>query len=210
MEVKRKKIGLTVLVILLVTGLIAGVYWFFFLNKETKTSTSFTTTSAGKDETSGWKTYETENFSFNYPPDWKIEKGEGVKVRLNSPGFDSNIPSQSEPVEVIKKGTTIKFLSPQDYSSSGDLAQYLNDIGHLHFYSIGVGVLSETTLDGESGLKYDTKLGVYSVSENYIRTSYFVVHDGKIYQVGRLYVSGKQSEYEETFNKILETFKFLE
>ena len=66
-----KRIGLTVLIIIVVTGLIAGVYWFFVLNKSSDVSdltepvlkpnvtasTPSATSSTQKDETADWKTY---------------------------------------------------------------------------------------------------------------------------------------------------------
>ena len=80
-----KKIGLTVLIILVVTGLISGVYWVFVLNKDTEVSTDpivpkpstqtatesakETTPSAEKDETADWKVYTNKDlgFSVKYP-----------------------------------------------------------------------------------------------------------------------------------------------
>ncbi len=221
-----KKVGLTVLVILVVSGLIVAAYWFLVLNKSsedsdltgpvpkvtTKQATESAkeaTSSAEKDETADWKNYKSGNFSFSYPQGWSVVKESNGDITLNSPDFDSNTPSQSEPAVVIKKGTTIKFSSPKSYSSGNDLAKYLKDNGYSSYFSSGVGVLTETTLDDESGLKYDTKLGVYTASENYTSTSYFVVHDGKIYVVTRSYISGKKTEYDKTWNEILDTFKFL-
>ena len=86
-----KKIILTVVIILVVTGLIAGVYWFFVLSKTsgdsdltgpvpkvtTKTSTESakeSTASAEKDETADWKTYKDTilGFQVKYPEDWFV------------------------------------------------------------------------------------------------------------------------------------------
>src|SRR3990170_8907275 len=66
------KIILTVIVIVVVTAIIAGAYWYFVLNKptggidtgpikvstpSTKKATPSATPSAKKDETADWKTY---------------------------------------------------------------------------------------------------------------------------------------------------------
>ena len=81
-----KRIGLTVLIIIVVTGLIAGVYWFFVLNKSSDTSdltgpvpksnVTTATPSAEKDETAGWETYKSKNLgiSINYPKEWVYQK----------------------------------------------------------------------------------------------------------------------------------------
>ena len=89
-----KKIGLTVLIILVVTGLIAGVYWFFILDKssdtsdltgpvpkpQVTTSTPSATPSAKKDETTDWKVYQGEvaetKFSLKYPSNLNVVKNE--------------------------------------------------------------------------------------------------------------------------------------
>ena len=81
-----KKVGLTILIILVVAGLIVAAYWFLILNKSsedsdltgpvpkvtTKTSTESekeATESAEKDETADWKTFtgELTNITFKYP-----------------------------------------------------------------------------------------------------------------------------------------------
>lgn len=85
-----KKIALTVLIIIVVIGLISGVYWFFFLNKssdisdltgpvpkpQVTTSTPSATISAENDETAGWKTYKSKNLgiSINYPKEWVYQR----------------------------------------------------------------------------------------------------------------------------------------
>lgn len=84
-----KKIGLTVIIILVVTGLIAGAYWFFIMNKESdtsdltgpvpnpqvSTSTPSATPTATKDETTKLKTFKDEELgiTFMYPNDWVIK-----------------------------------------------------------------------------------------------------------------------------------------
>lgn len=97
-----KKIGLTVLVIIVVSGLIVGAYWFFVLNKDSDTSdltrpvpkpnvptaTPSATPSAQKDETTDWKVFtggiklragdptKTIEISLKYPPGYKVSEDE--------------------------------------------------------------------------------------------------------------------------------------
>ena len=78
-----KKIGLTILIILVVTSIIAIVYLFFIFERgsfvgdlkegpksQVPTPTPSATPSVGKDETADWKSHSTEDFSFKYPSGW--------------------------------------------------------------------------------------------------------------------------------------------
>lgn len=53
-----------------------------------KKSTNSATESADKDETADWKTYTTEDFSFNYPPDFKPVTKNGNTIVTNDEGGD--------------------------------------------------------------------------------------------------------------------------
>ena len=87
--VSWSKIIITVIVIVVVTALIAGAYWYFVLSKSTgevdtspikvstpstKKATSSATPSAKKDETANWKTYENkkDGYSIKYPESYSF------------------------------------------------------------------------------------------------------------------------------------------
>lgn len=129
-----EKIGLTVLIILVVTGLIAGVYWFFILDKSSDnsdltgpvpkpnvpTATPSATSSALKDETVDWETYSnsTYKFSFKYDKDkhGKVSEAKNpnpgellyVNVQINGPVFNLSVLEAGEQkvIDNIKSGCT--------------------------------------------------------------------------------------------------------
>jgi hypothetical protein len=178
-----------VLIVALVGAIVIGLGVLIFLilqpKEETPTTANKATPSAKKDETADWKTYTGKYYTFKYPTDWKIETATlPDELRLVSPDL---VVDESGPLIIVKSGTMVKlYLTP---GSDRDLKEY------LHEYSI------ETTLGGEKAIRS---------SSDDSHTAYFVVNNGKFYQIPRLYPAGKQSEYEDIFNKILSTFKFLD
>jgi hypothetical protein len=99
------KVILTVLVIVLVSGLISGVLFWYFLVRQPIESTPITTNvatsssktasaSAKKDETAGWKILITKtrdsgktiSFSFKYPSNFKVEESTYV---TNDPNWNN-------------------------------------------------------------------------------------------------------------------------
>ncbi len=219
-----KLIGIISIVaaILLGGGAYAAVVLDIFNQKEepkqtstttTKTATPSTTTKKEepKDETTDWKTYTGKEYTFKYPSDWKVETTtlQIGELRLTSPDLVTDPLNETEPLINVKAGTMIRFLPSKEYPTGKDLKEYLNENGFSSYFDKETGVLTETTLAGEKSVRIDTKLGVYSASKDYITTSYYVVNNGKFYQIPRLYPEGKQSEYENIFKKVLSTFKFL-
>lgn len=88
------KIGLTVLIILVVTGLITGAYWFFVLNKGSDTSDLTgpvpkpkVNTSTPSADIADWKVYTNTkyNYQVKYPQDWVIE----VDFIVNPPSTET-------------------------------------------------------------------------------------------------------------------------
>lgn len=83
------KVILTLAIIIIVTAIIAGIYWFFVLGKSTQdlsygpikpkpstqVATPSATPSAQKDETASWKTFKDTKLgiTFKYPNDWIIK-----------------------------------------------------------------------------------------------------------------------------------------
>ncbi|MCH8821048.1 hypothetical protein IID23_00825 [Patescibacteria group bacterium] len=112
-----KKIGLTILIILVVTSIIASVYWFFIFERgsfnsdlkevpksQVPTSTPSTTTSAEKDETADWKSHSTEDFSFKYPSEWS-------SAPASTGGFANFADSENKILISVNEHT---YINPQD------------------------------------------------------------------------------------------------
>jgi cytoskeletal protein RodZ len=115
-----RKVILTVLVIVLVSGLISGVFFWYFVVRQPAESTPVTTnvatssskkatSSAPKDVTADWKTltaktresnsdvYETTltiRFSFKYPSAFKVINDEGVSVVTNDSNYQLGLKTE--------------------------------------------------------------------------------------------------------------------
>lgn len=147
-----KKVGLTVLVILVVTGLITGAYWFLVLGKSsadsdltgpvpkvtTKTSTESakeSTSSAEKDETADWGTY-TDNrlkFQIKYPSAWTASFEDSKSVSPEE-------PNKIYRIITLKKGDeSIRFLEGGGLGFDSAFENKTFNIGdekvNLRFYS---------------------------------------------------------------------------
>jgi hypothetical protein len=150
--------------------------------KKATPSAKVSTPPAKKDETADWNVYTGAYYTFKYPSNWKIETGYTTdELRLVSP----DLVAETGPLITIKAGTMIRLYPP---GANRDLKDYLHENS------------TETTLGGKKAIRSD--------SNHY--TTYFVVNNSKFYQIPRLFPEGKQSEYEDTFEKILSTFKFLD
>ena len=103
-----KKIGLTIVFIVVCVSIIAGIYWFFVLNKTsedsdltgpipkvtTKTATESAkeaTSSAEKDGTVGWKTFTSTAFKYSikYPSNWSLSKKSGFIDEAKTTPFEN-------------------------------------------------------------------------------------------------------------------------
>ena len=216
------RVIITVLVIIVVTAVIAGAYWFFILNKDSDTSdltgpvpksnvtpaTPSATPSTQKDDISDWRTYKSGEFIFKYPPNWKLQKEDLTNndLRLNSPNIEADI----ENVINVKKGSMIRFFPSEEYTSNKTLLQYVKDKFKTELEQ-KVAITTSTNLGGEGAVRLDSKLGVYGTSaSDFISSTIYIVNNDKLYKITRLYLPGKQSEHKDTFNQILSTFKFLD
>ena len=197
-----KKIGLTVLIILVVTGLIAGVYWFFILDKSsdtsdltgpvpkvtTKTSTESATEatpSSEKDETADWVVYSNTTYSVKIPPGW---------VQMNAPAGAQPVT----PIWLMKKETADAYKK--------DPTSFLPNILITVESDDSSGVIKTgdpVTIDGVKGLR--------NKSQPYPTT--FLI-SSQVLKSGKAYTLKLQDEtsfnFEAIFNKVVSTFKILD
>ena len=113
-----KKIGLTILIILVVTGLIAGVYWFFVLPGKTDvsdltgpvpkpnvtTSTPSATSSTQKDDSANWKVYSDTRLKFQikHPSTWTVSVNDQESSSSKEPGVIQRTVTLKKGQEHIK------------------------------------------------------------------------------------------------------------
>ncbi len=222
------KVFAAVGIILIVMIIIGGGMWYMVQSAEdkipvddditvTKVATNSAKTASSSAIPSDWKTYETKEYTFKYPKDWKAEvkkiqrpEGEQEEIRLLSPNAKvSEIGVEAgEGMVSVTQGTLIRFLISNQYTSEKKLIDYVKEVNPE--VTSGGGAVSEAPVGKERAVRVDTKVGLYGGAEtDFISTVYYVVNDGKLYEIARLYESGKQSEFEDIFKKIIATFKFL-
>lgn len=227
-----KKITLTVLIIIVVSGLIVGAYWFFVLNKDSDTSDltgpvpkpnvttviPSATSSTQKDEIADWESFEdqTLGISLKAPSDWLVKTSKTTSLNLSTqdPGL-WNMDNYKE----------IRISSP-DYEASGSnleggkniksgtsilIYTYRNNVK----YSSSEGAVNiemsegdtkkEIIIDQEEAVRLD-----FQLNNDFYSTEIYVVHKSKAILISRTYLEGERSKYETTFNNVLSTIKFLD
>ena len=215
-SVSWSKIILTVLVIVIVTAIIAGAYWYFVLSKPTgevdtspikvstpsdKKATSSATPSAKKDETAGWKTYINKElgFSIKYPPNWSYNDAAKYESDNCEPG-----PGVPE---------TIAIFAEQDLKCAGIAAGIGGDfqvsVGSTEYKpleQLPTQKFEYTVIDGERAAK-TYKTG-NSEGPWCNCTRIYFNHKGRGYTIEHIN-KDLQGNYDLIYDQILSTFKFL-
>jgi len=212
-----KKIGLTVLIIIVVTGLIAGAYWFFVLNKNSDdsdltgpvpkpqitTSTPSATTSAEKDKTVDWKTYTSKElkYEFRHPKDWEAklteEKYEGIPVpviELTSPDYNL------DGLGYLISGTIVKFGSTSTKPSNKSLLEYAKQNDSNSFKEISLG--ANQVVVEELVQSVNNKEVIY--------LTYYVSDGQKVVLINTHFFSSNGNKFRPLVESIVSTFKFLD
>ena len=214
-----KKIGLTVLIIVVVAGLIAGVYWFFVLNKssdisdltgpvpkpQVTTSTPSATPSAKKDETADWNVYKDENISLRYPKSW------GRYDFIGTPSFSVEDPTGVYPGVVVP--TVLISESPNLSVYGVDLTGLLNskigatwDSGAKHYEK-----LSNLLVDDYKAVWIRQSLNPNIPASGPAIDHVYIQKDNKVYEIS-LWTqdTGELNKYPDILNQIIAIFKFLD
>lgn len=157
--------------------------------------------SSSSADIANWKKYTNTEFDFSleYPSTWSVEKNLN-RINLNSSDL---IQAENERGFYIQKGAQVDiyFTSvPTGGDLKTDFTRYVNPTA---------GEASSETMTGTS-----TVSGIPAINYSYIAPgknvvdgSFFVV-DNKIVTISIVSESGKESEFGNTFNQILSTFKF--
>ena len=220
-----KKIILTVLIIIVVSGLIIGAYWFFALSKGSETSdltgpvpklqvnnatptaTPSATSSTQKDETADWKTYYNKKlgFSLKHPNNWFYEDIEKYNKNncsdQGAPNFFEGLVFFDREEKYVKcVGVAHTLIYPAEFvvDASG---VYTWDPGDqkdtLTTLTIG-GVKAEKIYTNSSTPKPNCKCATVHIFTKGI--DYYIYMKNKDYN----------GNYDPIYNIILSTFKFLD
>ena len=227
-----KKVGLTVLIIIVVTGLIIVAYWFLVLNKTsevsdltgpvpkvtTKTATESakeSTPSAEKDETADWKSYNSTQlgFSIKHPNEFPFVK-EQLSIlggQIPSVLFSNNSDFSSTDTKIttfsVSKGN---FKATYDSISSLELNKAYSRAVAEAPDIVEETRLADVSINNQTGIKRSylpTNKGVGII--NYILDVH-IKKGSDYYKISM--TSGTKENYEKNikiFDLIVSTFKFL-
>lgn len=212
------KVILTVLIIVIVTAIIAGAYWYFVLGKSTgevdtspiKVSTPSAkkatesakkaTESAKKDETADWKTYTNskKGFSIKYPTTYFVEdiSSDEFGVNFNSPDKSLSKP----PIVILEKGG---FISIYVKEVSGN---NLDTEFNKYLQETKTKSKTYTTLGGSKAIK--STLIPYETTYSDDPVVIFTLKDGRRFVVSMYAEQKSLQDVNRTFELMLSTFRF--
>lgn len=146
-----------------------------------------------KDETANWQTYRNEEFGFEikYPDQWGIrETGDGS-------------------FEIYIQQTGVSDIGSIVFTRDSNIDTAIQN--HLARYVVGTLIQREEniSLDGKYGKLVYQNTGGRDLQEDDLSKWYFVVNNGQILKLG-LYFRPKGYDYDELFDLMLSTFRFIE
>ena len=215
-KISWSKILITVLVIIVVTAVIAGAYWFFALNKPSDTSdltgpvpklkvttaTPSATSSTQKDDISDWRTYTDpkKDFSIKYPNSFSVEDITGtiLGVGFNSPDKKLSSP----PVVTLEKGGFITVYV-KDVSSNNLDSEFTS-----YLQSTKTKSKTYTTLDENKAIK--STLVPYGSTYSNEPVIVFSVKSRQRFAIIMYAHQDSLQDVNEIFELMISTFKFLD
>lgn len=199
----KKKFSILTLavVILIITVLVLAGYilWPKYFNKvtpvQTPTPIAVATPTTTPDPTADWKIYSDQFINFRYPSEWTVSDSE-VRSGLNTFHYliDINNPKQEGP-----QPATIS-VSYWDNNQALDIPTFQKTVKGKPIYSSSY---IDINLAGLSG--YYTEDGP---CEPVLCKSYTLAKDKKIFIIDLF--EPDATNYKQTVNQILSTFKFIE
>lgn len=150
-------------------------------------------------QTSGWKTYASSRYGFEikYPDTATVNEALGDEVDFYNKDLELSI---------------VSWANDNNYKTLDDLIKDESNAQKEGFASVIPSVPKETqkfTLDGTPAIKWyytNEKYGNIGVSIVVLKNKYFYQIEGKPYSEN--YISKFTNEEENSFNKMLSTFKF--
>jgi hypothetical protein len=211
-----KKISVSVGLIAVVAGIIAGgLYWYFVQNEEEATTTGTTkvttpsskpaTPSAEKDETADWKTFtdSTGSFSIKYPKEYtevpiKADTVFGTEIR----SADYKVTDNPEPKLVSGSSISVFFYYPSEQPPTLETLKEDKEGDS--------GTIISTTkakVAGVEALKFIWN-PFTGLADEQIDLSF--VKGEKAYSLGIAAEESNRDELNAVFEKMVSTFKFLD
>jgi len=234
-KISWSKVIITIFVIIVVTAIISGVYWFFILNKSSEdsdltgpvpkpqvtTTTPSATPSVQEDKTADWKVYKSsaDRYSTKYPTNFNLTedklsfKGKTV-VTFKSSDFEQDVIESCGPQPVTKGG----YLRVNVDHFSGNI-NTLNQIVTFEIENIWSDFTKVEKFPTTLGGREATRMVYFNSQENsncQLTSSetmerIFVINDNGVdYLIEMRYMKKDKEDLTKIFNQILSTFKFLD
>jgi len=216
----RKKIGLTVLIILVVAGLIITAYWFLFLNKASddsdltgpvpKVTTNTSTDSATN--TTNWKTYSNSQLGVSLKLPNEFPHHQELTSELNGPVTRVNFSDNKDFRSTDPKRTTISVSTCKkcpnyviyNYVSKLEINKTSTNTSALTKWVHKSTRLENVTIDGLVALK-ELTIGEQNKENKYsYEVTVYVKKEGDDY-----YSIEVRSETKENYDKNIKTFDLI-
>lgn len=192
-------LGITVLIVVGLGGVLLGKY--LFAPKTPPVAPAVTPTPQAKepiatptlspDLTSNWKTYANEDFSFQYPSDWTVERDQGI-------GPDNQPIDITNPIRLTSSLTQVDI----GYTGVPGFGSEISCSTSVHEETIVVAELRSTKTfyecDTTEAKKFDAAISVVGFKE------------GSALEIYYQYNTINRLTSEKLLDQILSTFKFIE
>lgn len=210
---KNNQKGLTPIVVIVIIALLLGGYLLYQNQNKQIVITPETPTSTN-DETATWQTYTNSNegFSIKYPPDWKIFQPPYDRNQTNYIiGFSKPLKEvSSQETDPVIYGISVYVFDPKGATSADEYID--NKLKEFQNPALGGITLSKRIKYSVGGVEGVWTEGFPSRSGT---IEIYVLKNGKIYEFvldpyDDSIAEWRPEEFRSTFEKILNTVKFLD
>ena len=208
-------------VILFILIFAVFAYWFFILRpqvpdqpreiEETTPQNQSSDKSTNELDVSSWKEFSDARtgLGFKYPSDWILDTKDYADNDIRLKSFDLLENTSSGGINVTR-GSLIRFFPSKEYKDSKTpLIDYVKE----NVVKQGSkDRIQATKVVGEEAVRVDERLSFAFDTQtqgDFVSTSLYIKHSGRLFQIARLYPEGKESTYEEVFIQVLSNVKFL-
>ena len=166
--------------------------------KKEETTTTKPATNTTTDKTAGWKTFTSTEYGFSikYPDSLQENTFTNPTTHITEPDFDFGPLNNTSLAGMIRV-----VVNDSQWATNKDFA---------HWATGQITSEKETTINGQPGYR------TVANSDGGTSDTVFIIHSGKAYEIGFVRVSGPgtsgqvidNSQYQDTFEKMISTFKF--
>lgn len=203
---KKLPVKWLVLALILIVLVMSGISANFLLKKNASktTTTSPLTPTKIVDETTNWKTYEGNGFSFRYPAGWKIEKDTQKLVVVTKTIY---VLEYDRKTKASESASISVNKSPLDANITLD-----NWIKTNYLRSNDMGLFNLTILSSKAAKVAEEEAVQIWVpgAGGYVDTGVLILHNGYGFNISAGGIDFNSGEPTRVFKGVLSTFKFTD